>query len=288
MTMQAYLSVNESAATGIVRAMDTVGKRIRHLRQLLGKTQQEFADALHPHVEGGITRGAVGNWELDKGIKTENLMLISEVTGAAVEWLASGKGRVPQRVDDLRRQTLMDGGFLEDDPAFTAPFEPEAPDPIDPDAIPTIPRGGIVEVDARGGTGPGGHLQHIYRRDGDEVRAVDAVKPDPWVFPGWFMQNVLRARAEHILALETQGDSMEPTIDPGAVVFIDTRHTVPSPDGVYAIRDRWGHIQVKRLETFGEARSDIRVVSDKDGRGVSMPLDDIVIVGKVIASWRRL
>lgn len=286
--MQAGLSMIESGAFGIVRAMDTVGKRLKHLRRLIGMTQEEFASALSPHVEGGITRGAVGNWELNKGIKTENLVLISEVTGVALDWLAVGKGPVPQSKGDLSRQRSLVSSFDINDDGLDVPFDPEAPEPIDPDSIPSIPKGGIVEVDARAGTGPGGQIQHAYRRDGDDVLTVDAIKHDPWVFPGWFMQNVLRARPEHILALETQGDSMEPTIDPGAVVFIDTRHTRPSPDGVYAIRDRWGSIQVKRLETFGEARSHIRVVSDKDGRAVSIPMDEITIVGKVIASWRRL
>lgn len=280
--------MNERRGFGIVRRMDTVADRLKHLRKVLGKTQEEFAALLHPHVDGGITRGAIGNWERNQGIKTENLMTVAEVTGASLDWLASGKGKAPQLPVDLSRKNRLVRSFDISEDAPDIPFDPEAPEEIDPDAVPLIPRGGIAEIDVRGGTGPGGELQHIYRRDGDEVVTVDAVKPDPWVFPGWFMQNVLRARPEHVMALETQGDSMEPTIDPGAVVFIDIRHTLPSPDGVYAIRDRWGQIQVKRLETFGEARSHIRVVSDKDGRAVSIPMDEIAIVGKVIASWRRL
>lgn len=269
--------------------MDTIGKRIRHLRQaVFGQTQEEFASSLKPHVEGGITRGAIGNWERDQGIKTENLTMISRVTGAPLDWLANGRGKAPRALADLSRRAPLFDTFDPDAAEPDVPFEAEAPENIDPDGVPVIPRGGIVEVDVRGGTGPGGELQPAYRRDGDEVYATDAVKPDPWVFPGWFMQDVLRARPEHILALETQGDSMEPTIDPGAVVFIDTRHTLPSPDGVYAIRDRWGLIQVKRLETFGEERSRIRVVSDKDGRAISMPISEVSVVGKVIASWRKL
>ena len=289
MLAQASLSMNERSSFGIVRRMDTIGKRIKHLRHaVFGQTQEEFAAALKPHVDGGITRGAIGNWERDQGIKTENLTMIARVTGAPLDWLANGRGKAPQTPADLSRRASIFATFDPDDAEPDVPFEAEAPDNIDPDGVPVIPPGGIVEVNVRGGTGPGGELQHVYRRDGDEFRAVDAIKPDPWVFPGWFMQDVLRARPEHILALETQGDSMEPTIDPGAVVFIDTRHTIPSPDGVYAIRDRWGLIQVKRLETFGEARSHLRVVSDKDGRAVSMPMDEVAIVGKVIASWRRL
>lgn len=178
--------------------------------------------------------------------------------------------------------------FDPDDPDPIQTFEAEAPDNLDPDGIPRIPVDGIAEVDVRAGLGPGGDLQVSYRRDGEEVQTVDAVKPDPWMFPPWFMRDVLRAKARDILAIETQGDSMLPTIEPGAVVFVDTRHRIPSPDGVYAIRDRWGQIQVKRLETFGEFSSVIRVVSDNGGRSVNVPADEIVIVGRVIAAWRRL
>lgn len=180
------------------------------------------------------------------------------------------------------------GTFDPDMIATDEPFAAEAPDPVDPDAPPKIPPGGVIEVDVRAGMGPGGQLQHSYRRDGDEIETVDAVKPEPWMFPSWFMQSVLRAKPQDLLAVETQGDSMEPTVDAGSVVFVDTRHVRPSPDGVYAIRDRWGQIQVKRLESFGEDEDRIRVVSDKDGRAVSLALDDVVIVGKVVGAWRRL
>lgn len=178
--------------------------------------------------------------------------------------------------------------FDPDDPDPVQSFEAEAPDNLDPDGVPRLPVDGIAEVDVRAGLGPGGELQVAYRRDGEEVQAVDAVKPDPWMFPPWFMRDVLRAKAKDILAIETQGDSMLPTIEPGAVVFVDTRHRIPSPDGVYAIRDRWGQIQVKRLETFGEVSPVIRIVSDNGGRSVNVPADDVVIVGRVIAAWRRL
>lgn len=77
--------------SGIVQAMAIdieTGRRIRRLRQtILDITQAEFADKV-----GGVTRGAVGNWELGKGIKRENLQRIADEFKISFEWLATGKG----------------------------------------------------------------------------------------------------------------------------------------------------------------------------------------------------
>lgn len=73
----------------------TIGQRIKHLRSVLSLTQQGLADLIE------VSRGAVGNWERDEGIKTENLQVIAERTGAAFEWLSMGRGEAPQTKDDL-------------------------------------------------------------------------------------------------------------------------------------------------------------------------------------------
>lgn len=77
--------------------MKTVNDRIRHLRGILGIDQSEMAKLL------GVSRGAVGNWELKGGIKATNLRLLAERTGASFEWLATGKGVAPRHKSDLAR-----------------------------------------------------------------------------------------------------------------------------------------------------------------------------------------
>lgn len=65
------------------------GRRIKELRRdILKITQSEFADML-----GGVTRGAVGNWELGQGIKRENLSRMSARFDVSFEWLATGAGQ---------------------------------------------------------------------------------------------------------------------------------------------------------------------------------------------------
>ena len=67
--------------------MPNIGKRIKLLRESIpGRTQADFARLL------GVSRGAVGNWELGQGIKRENLVLVSQKTGASLDWLMGNNG----------------------------------------------------------------------------------------------------------------------------------------------------------------------------------------------------
>lgn len=65
-----------------------LGGRIRHLRsEILGISRQaDFAERL------GVTRGAVGNWEVGKGVKRENLERIAGTFHISLIWLATGQG----------------------------------------------------------------------------------------------------------------------------------------------------------------------------------------------------
>lgn len=66
--------------------MKTVGQRIVELRTAMGLTQTQFAGQL------GVTRGAVGNWERDQGVKLENMALIADKCGVTLDWLGLGRG----------------------------------------------------------------------------------------------------------------------------------------------------------------------------------------------------
>src|SRR5690554_4830376 len=71
---------------------EDIGARIRALRtEVLDINQTEFARQI-----GGVTRGAVGNWELGKGIKRENLQKIADRYGISFDWLATNRGPDPR------------------------------------------------------------------------------------------------------------------------------------------------------------------------------------------------
>jgi phage repressor protein C with HTH and peptisase S24 domain len=70
--------------------MDTIAKRIKHIRSnVLGLSQAGLAEKL------GVTRGAVGNWELGGTVETENLFKLSSLANVQLEWLAKGVGQIP-------------------------------------------------------------------------------------------------------------------------------------------------------------------------------------------------
>jgi phage repressor protein C with HTH and peptisase S24 domain len=142
----------------------------------------------------------------------------------------------------------------------------------------------VQEIDVRAGMGGGGLLTHEVRQHGD---AVDPVKSETWSFPSEFMRQELRVPAARLIVIETQGDSMTPTILPGERVLVDTGHQVPSPDGIYALRDRFGAIVVKRLQSH-RRQARITIISDNPHHPAEeVGLDEIAIVGRVIGGWKR-
>ena len=92
------------------------------------------------------------------------------------------------------------------------------------------------------------------RRSAREVRKdgkhADPIKSEGWLFPASFVREQLHTTASGLLVLDTNGDSMAPTILSGERVIVDTGHKMPTPDGLYAIRDAFGAIVVKRLQVM--------------------------------------
>lgn len=146
-------------------------------------------------------------------------------------------------------------------------------------------RAGILEIDVRAGMGGGGTTE------GREVvfqgNRADPVKGESWRFPAQFMRNEIRAPEDRVVVIETQGDSMSPTLFSGDRVVVDTGHTIPSPDGIYALRDQYGHIVVKRLQTMRGGK--IRIISDNKAHDPEdFGSDEIAIVGRVLWGLKRL
>ncbi len=234
--------------------MKTKADRIRLVRQLSRLSQERFAEEL------GTSRGAVGNWELGKGIKQENLDQIAEKYGVSLDWLARGHGRPPGEI---------------------ATGNP------DPDYEPR-PSSGIMEIDVRAGLGAGGSTEgYEVRHDGDHA---DPVKPEAWHFPARFMREEVRATENQVIILETDGDSMEPTIGSGERIIVHTGMRQPSPDGIFALRDAFGNIIAKRLQVLRKGDPPrVLVISDNKAHSPEeVGLDEIHIVGRVLWGLKRL
>jgi phage repressor protein C with HTH and peptisase S24 domain len=98
------------------------------------------------------------------------------------------------------------------------------------------------------------------------------------------VRDQLHTAAARLLVLDTNGDSMAPTILSGERVVVDTGHKTPTPDGLYAIRDTFGSIVVKRLQVMRSTKpTRVKIISDNANHSnEETQLDDLEIVGKVL------
>ena len=261
-------------------AMDSVGQRILYVRQALGRSQEAFAKPL------GVSRGAVGNWERDQGIKTENLSAIARTYSVPLDWLANAIGEPPtlDRDDQMVRMPV------------TQPDAISRPG----DAPPTlgiatgatgIPPGAIAEVNVRGGLGDGTlAIVHEEAHTSGMAYSAEEVR-DWWRLPDWLVRSAMNASPAQLACFPVEGDSMEPSVRAGDVVFINLAHRKPSPDGIYAIADSFGGVQVKRIEVASAVNDDrvrVRIISDNPRHSAyERPIDDVHIIGRVIGIFSR-
>jgi phage repressor protein C with HTH and peptisase S24 domain len=76
---------------------------------------------------------------------------------------------------------------------------------------------------------------------------------------------------------------MAPTVMSGDRVVIDTGHKTQTPDGLYAIRDTFENIVVKRLQAVRSAKPRVRIISDNPNHAAEeVPLHELEIFGKVL------
>lgn len=234
-----------------------MGNNLKKLREQAGLTQPKAAAAM------GLSLG--GYKKLEGGERRLNLDYISR---AARAFGVSEAAVIEAHVGN------PDGG-----PLLGAPGEVVN---TDGEKI-VLPDGSIGEVDTRAGLGAGQYVPDAYEATEEGWRIVDAMKPEPWILPPSFVRNGFRAPLSKIVAITTQGESMAPTINHGDVVFIDTTHQRISPPGLYAMRDIYGEIIVKRLEAFREkGEAMVRIESDNPSHGPRLErIADIHVVGRI-------
>lgn len=151
-----------------------------------------------------------------------------------------------------------------------------------------IPTHGIAEVDVTAGLGAGGVTLVSEATSPRGARFAAEIVRDYWVLPSWMLSR-LGVRPEHTAAFPMQGDSMEPVLFAGEVGFVDLRHRVPSPPGIYAISDQFGGVMFKRLEVVSRPSDDetmVSISSDNPKHATRIvPLADIYVVGRYIGKF---
>lgn len=208
---------------------------------------------------------------LDSGFTQKSLAEEIGVEQSTISrWLKGAKpdlSHYGQLAELAARQQLMDSGY-------SATLQP-------------TPSNSIPEIDIVAGLGGGGYVAIEVKSRNGITFAKEAVR-DHWQLPDWMLSR-MGVSPRNVAAFRTQGDSMAPTIDDGDVVFVDTRHRVPSPPGVYALADEFGGVVVKRLEITSKPSDDmvtVRVSSDNPlHRERELTIDEINIVGRYIGRF---
>lgn len=247
--MNASISFGESVAfVGHIRAMTekpddnaAIGRRIKELREdNMGLSQENFAKHL------GVTRGAVGNWELGKGIKRENLQRIALTFDQPLEWIMTGRGSavLDGRQNIAPRTNNLVGSFDPDDDDVETV---ETGQGYNADYWkPRLP-GSLPELDVAPGAGQGMVGDVINIQTGADAYSAHKVVAE-WVMPDQFLRHEMKASQQHSIVMEVRGDSMQPTFLPGDRVIVDLSQNEMSVDGVYVYSDGHGEPQIKRLQ----------------------------------------
>ena len=129
---------------------------------------------------------------------------------------------------------------------------------------------------------------HAKLRSRKEGRHVERIKAEDWAFPASFVTNRSQASAKNLLVIEAEGDAMAPTIMSGDKVIIDTGHKTPSPDGLYAIRDSFENVIVRRLQVLRAAQpSRVKIISDNPKHAAEeVALSEVEIAGKALCVFK--
>ncbi len=250
--------------------------RMKDLRERRGLTQAQLGEAVGTS-QAQIAKLESGKRALSKGWAQR----LSGPLGVKPQELLFGEGPDETIPEDYVR----------------VPAGEEFPPDPDFDQLPTIgnetgrqgiPKNGIAEVSVTAGLGAGGITMISEATSPRGARFAAEVIRDYWVLPAWMLAR-LGVKPEHAAAFPMQGDSMEPTLMAGEVGFIDLRHRVPSPPGIYALADQFGGVMFKRLEVVSKPSDDevlFSVGADNPRHAARvLPLAEVYVLGRYIGKF---
>lgn len=168
-----------------------------------------------------VSQTAISDIVKDKTKNPRNIVEIAQALGVSVDWLKTGKGEAP------------DFAKLEEN---STAYKDEKP----------MLRLEVLDVYASAGNGS--------FVTGDLTSYTHAVEFEN----AYFAQVFQRANAKGLSIINVDGDSMEPTIGNGDLLFVDTTKSAYQGDGVYVFS--YGeNLYVKRLQFAGD---ELLVISD--------------------------
>ena len=110
-----------------------------------------------------------------------------------------------------------------------------------------------------------------------------------WQVPSGVVRGYSTAPAAEMRIITVMGDSMEPTLQPGQRVLVDTGDRRPSPPGIFVVWDGLGLV-IKRVQMLPHSEpARVKISSDNDKYDpYERTLEEAYIQGRVIGQWRWL
>ena len=112
---------------------------------------------------------------------------------------------------------------------------------------------------------------------------------DTWQIPTAIVRAYSTAPAADLRIITVMGDSMEPALQPGQRILVDTGDKKPSPPGIFVVWDGLGLV-VKRVQMMPHSEpARVKITSDNPKYDpYERTLDEAYIQGRVIGQWRWL
>lgn len=212
---------------------ESIGSRIKKIREALGLSQQDLADAV-----GGSKRGIQDN---ESGVNAPGSTVLRGIVslGVNANWLLTGEG--PRLLSELLGNAMEDFVIAEklkktaDSMRYSMQGIENPGHRVQETILPgneysLVPQ---YDVEISAGHGRPG-LEHeveigklAFRRD-------------------WIRQKGLIEK--DLVVVRITGDSMSPTIRDGALALVDTRRNDIQQDGIYVLTVD-GHLVAKRLQS---------------------------------------
>lgn len=213
----------------------------------------------------------------ERGWSQAELASRVEMTQQAINAIESGAVKRPTKLHDIAGALGVDVAYLlgaQDDPTGGMAMSNEPREPI----------AQIPDLAIFAGMGGGGLLDVTvdgdgYPTDPDQIRGY-------WSFPDYMVRSF--RNLSKIYAWEARGDSMEPTIHGGSVVFIDTSQNWLPQNDICAVEYGDGLV-LKRIQLV--PRSDkVLIISENDRyRAFELLREEVTVWGTMVGwfQWRR-
>jgi hypothetical protein len=251
--------------------MDELRRRIKRANDAKIVEYKELSGAIgknHAYIQQFVTRSVPAE------LREEH---VRKITGILEEREAAG----PRRIVGTYDPDSHEDGFREDGATFGSET-----------GVQGIPPDASAQLDLTGGLGAGGLSIVSEGVPGQRgmTFAAEQIR-DYWRLPPAILI-ALGLAAHDVAIIPVQGDSMHPTLNEGDVVFIDTRHRLPSPAGLYALVDEIGGVVIKRLEVSsppGAEQQTVSIISDNPRHGrKEWRAEDVQIIGRVLRKFSTI